>query len=40
MIITKEIIKKVSQYNLRIFKNFGYKIGDTAVVKIEDWDKK
>lgn len=39
MIITKEIIKKVTQYNLRIFKKFGYKIGETAIVKIEDWDK-
>jgi hypothetical protein len=38
MIITKEIVKIVTQYNLRIFKKFGYKIGEKAIVKIEDWD--
>lgn len=38
MIITKEIRKVVTQYNLRIFKNFGFKIGDEAIVPIENWD--
>lgn len=39
MIITKNIEKKVTQYNLRIFKKFGFSIGDTAVVDIRDWDR-
>ena len=34
MIITKNIEKKVTQYNLRIFKKFGFSIGDIAVVDI------
>lgn len=39
MIITKNIEKIVTQYNLRIFKKFGYSIGDNAVVSINDWDR-
>jgi len=39
MIITKNIEKKVTQYNLRIFKKFGFSIGDIAVVDIKDWDR-
>lgn len=37
MIITKEIRKVVTQYNVRLFKNFGFKIGDEAIVPIEKW---
>ena len=39
MIITKNIEKKITQYNLRIFKKFGFSIGDIAVVDIKDWDR-
>lgn len=39
MIITKNIEKKVTQYNLRIFKKFGFSIGDIAVVDIKYWDR-
>ncbi len=39
MLITTEIVKIVTQYNVRIFSNYGYKIGDLAIVKIEDWNK-
>lgn len=39
MLITTEIVKIVTQYNVRIFRNHGYKIGDLAIVKIEDWSK-
>ena len=38
MLKTKFIEKLVTQYNLRIFKKFGYKIGDLAIVDIRDWD--
>jgi hypothetical protein len=39
MLITTEIVKIVTQYYVRIFSNYGYKIGDLAIVKIEDWNK-
>jgi len=39
MIITKNIERKVTQYNLRIFKRFGFTIGEIAVVDIKDWDR-
>jgi len=39
MILTKEIIKIVTQYNFRIFKNYGFKIGDEAIVPIEKWNR-
>lgn len=38
MIVTKEIKKVVTQYNLRLFKNLGFKIGDMAIVPIEKWN--
>lgn len=39
MVLTTHITKIVSQYNLRIFRDFGYKIGDFAKVDIKDWNK-
>jgi hypothetical protein len=39
MIITKNIEKIVTQYNIRIFKKFGFLIGDIAIVDIKDWDR-
>jgi len=39
MIITENIEKKVTQYNLRIFKKFGFNIGDIAIVDIKDWNR-
>jgi len=39
LILTKKIEKEVTQYNFRIFKEFGFKIGEIANVDIEKWNK-
>lgn len=39
MILTNKIEKIVTQYNLRIFKKYGYKIGDLATIEVNQLDK-
>jgi len=38
MILTKNIEKIITQYNLRIFKKYGYKIGDLATIEVNQLD--
>lgn len=39
MIVSKFIEKKVTQYNLRIFKKFGFSIGEQAIISVKDLDR-